>query len=306
MTQAGKLTDSGERMIPMFHKGNITYGEHLGRYISVLEAIRGKVVLDIAAGSGYGTKLMASEASSVYGVDIDADAVAYAKKEYAAKNITYLQGSGTEIPLDNDSVDCVVSMETIEHIEDQEKFLEEVKRVLRPGGFVVISTPNDKVYPKGNHFHVREHNKRSLTALLTQYFKSIDLKYQVVSIAASVLEEDQLKDDDIAAGWELRKVYKSIPDESIYYLAVCGDGKLPQLQLNTLLSQEFSHMEQKKLADYIGSLNEHINNLRINLDHELSQVKKYMAENESLQQELDKTAHRRARRVARSIKRRLK
>lgn len=298
-----KLTDTGERMIPSFHMGNITYGEHLGRYMSVLKAIKGKTVLDIASGSGYGTKLMAADAKFVYGVDIDEDAVEYSRKEFGAKNVEYIVGSGTEIPLKDDSVDCVVSMETIEHIEDQEKFLEEVRRVLRPGGFMIVSTPNDKVYPKGNHFHVREHNKASLVTLLKKYFKKVNINYQVVTIAASVLTEADLSQDKGTANWELHKVYASKPDDSIYYLAICGDGQLPQLERNTLLSQEFSHMEQKKIADYIGELNQHAENLRINLDHELDEVRKLRAEMATMKVPVRTRVKRAARRLSNKVNR---
>jgi 2-polyprenyl-3-methyl-5-hydroxy-6-metoxy-1,4-benzoquinol methylase len=281
-----ELKDDGERMIPAFHKGNIMYGEHLGRYLAVSKAIKNKTVLDIASGSGYGTKLMAEHASFVYGVDIDEPSIEYSKLNFSAKNVEYRVGSGTEIPLEDNSVDAVISMETIEHIKDQETFLSEVKRVLKPNGFVVISTPNDKVYPKGNHFHVREHNKASLSSLLKPYFKEIKIHYQVVAIAAAVLHEEDLSKEDQVVNWLLRKEYTSKPDESIYYVVVCSDYKLPEIENEVLLSQEFSHMEQKRIADYVGDLHTQVNNLRTNLDHELSEAQRLTTETKNLKEEI--------------------
>lgn len=279
MTKKAQLTNDGERMIPEFHKGNIMYGEHLGRYMAMDTIVSGRDVLDIASGSGYGTKHISMSAKKVYGVDVSEEAIEYAKLHYGAKNVQYKVGSGTNIPLDDDSVDVVVSMETIEHIEDQESFLKEVRRVLRPDGVFVVSTPNDKVYPKGNHFHVREHDKQSLASLLKGCFSQIDFYYQVTAIAASIHEESELGQEDAEIKWAARKLYGTKPDDSIYYIVVCGESKvLPKIQGNTLLSQEFSHLEQKKLADYIGDLQAELDNLRQNLDHELKQVKQLTEE----------------------------
>jgi hypothetical protein len=184
MTNKTNLKSDGERMIPAYHKGNIIYGEHMGRYYSILQLIKGKVVLDIASGSGYGSQLMAAQA------------------------------------------------------------------------VLVLSTPNDRVYPKGNHFHVKEHNKASLTALLKKHFRHVGIQYQVVSIAASVLSEDEVVDDAAAnANWELHKVYGAKPDESIYYLAICSDSDLPKIRSNTLLAQEYSHLDQQRNAEHINSMN---------------------------------------------------
>ncbi|MBX4190497.1 class I SAM-dependent methyltransferase [Candidatus Saccharibacteria bacterium] len=273
------LKSDGERMIPAYHKGNIIYGEHLGRYFSILELIKGKTVLDIASGSGYGTQLIARYANQVYGVDNSQDAIEYSKSRYGADNIQYTVGDATAIPLKDSSVDYVISMETLEHIKDQSKFLDEIKRVMKQDGVLILSTPNDKVYPKGNHFHVKEHDKKSLSALLKKHFANVSIQYQVVSIAASVLSEKEVvSDNDTKAGWEFYKVYGSEPDESIYYLAVCSDAELPKIKSNTLLSQEYSHMEQQKIAEHIGSLNTEIQNLRKNLALELENNKRLHAE----------------------------
>lgn len=274
------LEDDGERMIPTFHKGKIIYGEHMGRYISVMEAVKGRSVLDIASGSGYGSKMIAGKAERVYGIDIEKRAVDYAKKFYSANNVEYRVGSATDIPLEDNTVDCVISMETLEHIEEQDKFLNEVKRVMRPNSFVVLSTPNDKVYPPGNHFHVKEHNKNSLIKLLKKHFKNVEIYYQALAISASLVKEPRLSSDIAVADWRLYKYYASKPDESIYYVAVCSDGKPPQLTENTVLAQEYSHMEQKELTDYIKGL---LERSRIHEEH----ISKLDNENAQLHSELD-------------------
>ncbi len=274
MAAKTNLKSDGERMIPAHHKGNIIYGEHMGRYYTVLELIKGKIVLDVASGSGYGTNLIAQYAKKVYGVDNNQDAIEYSKAKYGARNIEFLLGEATAIPLKDDLVDYVISMETLEHINNQDKFLNEIKRVLKPGGILILSTPNDKVYPKGNHFHVKEHSKKSLSLLLHKHFSNVNIIYQIVSIAASVLTEEDVNDDkETKKDWELYKVYSSLPDESVYYLAICSDSAPPKIISNTFLAQEYSHLEQQKTAEHIWSLNEEIQKLRQNLSMEIDRNK---------------------------------
>ena len=108
----------------------------------------GKRVLDIACGEGYGANLLAFVASKVIGVDLDAGTIAHAKAKYRRRNLHFVQGSCTEIPCEDHSIDLVASFETIEHISEHDAFLSEIKRVLAPGGILVISSPHKAEYQK--------------------------------------------------------------------------------------------------------------------------------------------------------------
>lgn len=218
-------SNNGERMVPAFHKGQNVYGAHIGRYKTAAPFVENKIVLDIACGSGYGTKLMSAEAKKVYGVDIDETAINYAKSNYAADNIIYKKGNGASIPLEDNSVDTVVSYETIEHITDYKKFLAEIKRVLKPDGCLILSTPNDEEYPKGNHFHYHEFKRKELATLLKNYFKNIDEYFQTYWLFSTILPEaSQTKE------WESdMKVINTCPlqpDKCIYFFMVCSDIKI--------------------------------------------------------------------------------
>ena len=163
---------TGERFIP--GAGDDKLGiEHYQRYLGVREMVRGKVVLDAACGEGYGSDLIASTAKQVTGLDIDGETIARARETYKErKNLRFLQGSIESIPLGNASVDAVVSFETIEHVPEavQHSFLNEISRILRPGGFLIMSTPNKKIYSDlyhyKNEFHIREFYKEEFLAFL--------------------------------------------------------------------------------------------------------------------------------------------
>ena len=95
------LVNDGERMIPEFHGENLFYTEHLQRYEKTKSLVENKVVLDIASGSGYGTQMIAQSAKFVFGVDVSDDAVRYARSNYQSDNISFITGSGTNIPLED-------------------------------------------------------------------------------------------------------------------------------------------------------------------------------------------------------------
>jgi len=115
--------------------------EHLHRYFLARALCRGRDVLDVAAGEGYGSHLLAQVARSVTGVDVAPNAVAHAARVYRGPNLRFVQGDARHLPVDDAAVDIVVSFETIEHLYEHDEFLGEVRRVLRPGGRFVVSTP---------------------------------------------------------------------------------------------------------------------------------------------------------------------
>jgi len=185
---------TGERLEPFVY--NRVAIEHLHRYAITSAYIKDKIVLDIASGEGYGTSLMSKHASFVYGVDIDKQSIALAKLKYKAENIEYLEGSTSNIPLADNSVDVVVSFETIEHHDEHEKMMLEIKRVLRPEGILIISTP-DKLYYSElrdivNEFHVKELYKNEFISLISNYFSKFQLLSQTYNNGSSIIQEDTI------------------------------------------------------------------------------------------------------------------
>lgn len=174
---------TGERFLPDKMNGRIK-SEHLNRYYFVTShfQLKDKIVLDIASGEGYGTNILAQHAKYVYGVDIAEEAVVHARSKYKADNLKYMQGSATNIPIETGTIDMVVSFETIEHHDKHEEMMCEIKRILKPNGILVISSPNKKTYTdmsgKVNHFHVKELYTNELRNLISNYFSIIKLFWQ--------------------------------------------------------------------------------------------------------------------------------
>ena len=188
-----QLPFTGERFVPS-ERGRIAY-EHYHRYASCLDAARRKVVLDIACGEGFGTALLARSATRVIGIDVDPTAVAHAAKKYQAfSNTCFVVGDCRAIPLNDRSVDLIVSFETIEHIAEHDLLLSEFDRVLRPGGAVIVSSPEKKHYGDSrgheNPFHVRELTYEAFIALLQKRFQCVRPYGQRLAIASFLFNTD--------------------------------------------------------------------------------------------------------------------
>ena len=211
--------------------------EHLHRYAIALGLCSEKVVLDIACGEGYGSNLLSHNATKVYGVDIDGESINAAKKKYLKANIEFLQGSTSKIPLEENSVDVVVSFETLEHHDEHIQMMLEVKRVLKSDGMFIISTPDKKYYSDEinykNPFHLKELYFQDFKNLLSENFKYCSFFYQNMFSGSLVIPEKNVDGVKFFGG-----NYASITEEpsfkSIYLMCIASDKLFEDLsQIST-------------------------------------------------------------------------
>ncbi len=164
--------------------------EHYHRYLLAREFCRGRDVLDVACGEGYGTALIAQVAASAIGVELDPAVVTAARAEFDRPNLHYQQGDARALAIPDASVDIVVSFETLEHLAEQDQFLGELRRVMRPGGLLIISTPDRDVYsPVGsppNPYHVLELARSEFESLLARHFHHISFALQRAIIGSVI------------------------------------------------------------------------------------------------------------------------
>ncbi len=188
MSDSPELEFTGERFTPECVR-EIAY-EHWHRYAWARQLVAGKDVLDAACGEGYGSALLSQRAAQVTGGDIDAEAVAHAERRYQATNLTFQRADCTDLPMASASVDVVVSFETLEHLAAQDELLTEFRRVLRPEGFLLISSPDKKTYSDQtgyrNPFHVRELYRDEFESLLGRHFPAWRLYGQKLMFASAI------------------------------------------------------------------------------------------------------------------------
>ena len=180
--EAPVLEFTGERIVPGKTAEEL-FREHEVRYVFAGKFAAGKEVLDVACGTGVGTAfLRQSGANQVWGLDIDQESISFAKAKY--RDCEFAQSDATELCLPDNSVDLVVSFETLEHLKDQKKFLKECRRVLRPHGIFICSTPNTTIYhlAGANKYHVHELTTTEFENMLEEEFDELQLFSQAEQV----------------------------------------------------------------------------------------------------------------------------
>jgi SAM-dependent methyltransferase len=224
------LEATGERLIPEDAHGELVLGEHLARYVLATRLAPGRRVLDAACGEGYGTAMIArAGAVSAVGVDVDQATVAHARGRYG---LDFQTADVTAMPFEDGTFDLVVSFETIEHVADPQRALDELARVAGPDGLVLVSTPNAEQYLQPNPFHVRELTPDEFLAALGARFAEVRPLFQQNFLTSAILDVAALAADDGEAPLRLdaRKVAGVEPGGELYTLALCGPPGLVSLE----------------------------------------------------------------------------
>ena len=247
------LPATGERFIPGKMIDPSTVTEHYQRYNMALPLVKDNVVLDIASGAGYGTHFLASAAREAYGVEIDRDAVEYARAHYAEDNLHYLQGSVENIPLEDRSVDVVVSFETIEHVSAglQVRMMEEIARVLKDDGILLMSSPDKRYYSdeRGyiNPFHVHELYESEFRDLLKKHFSRVKFARQRFLYGCFAVWDEDASGHHTVFYDGLTQARSAELPKPHYILAVAGNRELPDVFDSVVESAPDSAYWQKLL-----------------------------------------------------------
>src|SRR5574337_188619 len=264
---------TGERYVPS-EGGDIRH-EHMHRYAWCAPLAPGKDVLDIACGEGYGSALLAQYARSVTGVDIADEAIQHAMRAYSGhKGLHFKRGDAARIPLENGSVDLVVSFETIEHHDRHQEMIDEIRRVLRPDGLLVMSSPNRVVYSEQagyhNEFHVKELDFSEFDALLKSQFDEVCYFGQRLAVGSSIftLQGDPPSEMLVPftdTGSDIVRRAASLADP-IYYIAVAGTidrAVRKMLHPSVLFSEaEDLYTHHREVAKWARSLDAEIDEVR--------------------------------------------
>jgi SAM-dependent methyltransferase len=271
-----------ERFDPDLMGGSLLEAEHLARYRWAGALVEGKRVLDAGCGTGYGSELLAREgAGEVVGVDVDADVIDAASRS-DSHDATFAVADLRELPADLGEFDVVVCFEVLEHIGEPEVALDSLASVLRPGGLLVVSSPNRDVYPPGNPFHEHEFTPEELAEALSARFAHVRLVRQQDWLAAALFD-----DDDFTALDALKvPVAKAVPGEAgkeLYSVGLAGSSELPAVPPFVMLTRtaDLRWWEEvvQGLRDELAATKQHVSELEAYVE----QLSRAQAELEAMQ-----------------------
>lgn len=168
-----RLTLTGERTLPGIVEENYWFRRHEAAYRLLAPYCLDASVLEVGCGEGYGAELLRQAgARHVIAVDYDRDVVTHVCGRYPT--LAILQANAVRLPCRASSVDVVTALQVVEHLWEQPRFVRECARVLRPGGRMLLTTPNRLTFPAStNAFHARELTAIELAELAAPYFDVI-------------------------------------------------------------------------------------------------------------------------------------
>lgn len=144
---------------------NFVFQRSILAYYLAAERVEGRV-LEIGTGSGYGIEVIAPHAAEFVTIDKH-------RPQIPLDGVEFHEATVPPIDFPDESFDCVISFQVIEHIDADREFVREVHRVLRPGGRFIVSTPNAPMSLTRNPWHVREYTAGELAALLLSSFEEV-------------------------------------------------------------------------------------------------------------------------------------
>jgi GT2 family glycosyltransferase/SAM-dependent methyltransferase/flagellar biosynthesis chaperone FliJ len=279
---------TGERYLPYVDpsiSGAEIHYEHLHRYAFTSQFVKGKTVLDLASGEGYGSFILSKKAGSVTGIEIDPDAVNHASETYKKDNLRFLQGSIAKIPIEGKKIfDVIVCFEAIEHIKEHEILLQEIKRLIKDDGFLIISTPNKQTYSDipnyHNPFHMKEIYYQDFCDLLTKHFANIYLFGQRIYSGSSIFPINSNPNDiytEFAVTYKKGQFsFKKDDDKMpIYFIAIASEKEFNKKMLQKSYLIDLSDKKNSALDYQISNLNNQnslLNNHISNLDNQISNL----------------------------------
>lgn len=244
MTSAPHEEPSGERFVPEAMSGGLLEAEHLARYRLVLPHVSGRRVLDAACGAGWALPLLVEAgATEVVGIDRAPDAVEDARRR--ARRACVVRGDLQSLPFAPESFDVVVCFETLEHVDDHRLAFDELVRVLTADGMVFVSSPNPRVYPSGNPFHVHELPPEELLSSASSRLAHVGLLHQRVAVSSLLSTDDDITHD---GGATMASAF--VGDLSIghdpYSVIIASNAALPTLEPVQVLapSDQLDHLDE--------------------------------------------------------------
>ena len=158
----------------------VTHLMHLKAYQTAEKFVEGKKLLEIGCNTGYGSATLADLPGEMHAIDVSEKAIRTAKDEHGDSGIHFRVTDGRQLPFGSDEFDVIIAFQLIEHVVDADALLQDIRRVLRKDGLLLMTTPNgemrlDPGMKPWNKFHVREYAHQELRACIHRSFEHVDV-----------------------------------------------------------------------------------------------------------------------------------
>lgn len=220
--------------------------EQAARYRWAAGLVHGRV-LDAACGRGWGTTVLSESAATTVGVDFSPPALVDARARHAGR-AEFLEADLRALPFEDGRFDCCVCFEAIAHVTDPEAVLDELRRVLKPNGLLLVSAPNSAVYPAGNPLHLNETTPADLEARLADRFANVEMHRQQAYFASLLCPDELLARAGSSTEIEAHtiKLAGGTPGTELHSVALASDGDLPAAPPWLAIGGDPAYAEQER------------------------------------------------------------
>jgi SAM-dependent methyltransferase len=266
---------SPERLVPGLMRGQVIEADHLSRYYWASQFVAGRRVLDAGCGMAYGTALLAeSGAAEAVGIDIAASVVEAAAAD-VGDAVRLEVGDLSHLNFTDGSFDVVVCFETIEHVEEPFAAMDELVRVLAPGGLIIISTPDRNATYSPNPHHRRELTRDELQTSLASRLANVQILRQQTFLGSTILKPGVPEEDEALSEVRVRRLADAAHEPGNYLVALAADEPLPKVAGQVTLG---SDLDYRTWQGAIDAAMEHVH------DHEqaISQLEALTAQENDL------------------------
>ncbi|HYC21212.1 MAG TPA: methyltransferase domain-containing protein [Candidatus Bathyarchaeia archaeon] len=168
---------TGERLAAEDERFAPDMARHLAAYHLVEPLVAGKTILEAGCGEGYGAHLLARSARRVLAIDYDEPALELARRRHRAPNLEYRAVNLLELARHSPGeFDAVTNFQVLEHLADPAPFLRAAAACLRPGGVLILTTPNRLASVSENPYHVHEYEAAELAGVLARFFGRVEVR----------------------------------------------------------------------------------------------------------------------------------
>lgn len=173
------IIDTGERILPE-KETRFMFSRHISAYEFTKNYVKGRYVLDAGCGEGYGSFYLSRFAKEVMGTDYDEEIIKYANNKYKSKNLEFKTMDITKLEFEPNVFDVVCAFQVIEHIKEYQKFLYEIYKVLKEGGYFICSTPNKEEISSGSSISLSKYHYKEFT--FEEFYKLLSAKFKNVKV----------------------------------------------------------------------------------------------------------------------------
>ena len=231
------LYDSAER-VSLEVQNNYLFQRSIKAYYEAATLISGKV-LEIGTGSGYGVEIISGIAEEFVTVDKFDTKLDFSKHP----NVKFEQQNVPPLAFDNNVFDAAITFQVVEHIKDDHAFISEIHRVLRPGGKLIITTPNIKMSITRNPWHIREYTVEQLLQLLRNYFPDVKAMGVYGNEKSDKYYENNKKSVQKILKWDILKMNRWLPRQvlQVPYDIMNKRNRSKLMNQDTSLANSFTH-----------------------------------------------------------------